>query len=90
MGYSTAVGLADGLELDQGLAIHLQSNHYPPVPREMVDPCKAAIFAYLDEDYDKEIELPSPITYKGRSTAPASAIVEAHHLHAFIDTMIEA
>jgi hypothetical protein len=81
MGYSTALELAG---LERGLEYHLAYNHYPPVPLEMVDPCKAAIEAYHDEDYDRQIDLPSPITWRGKSTAPASAIVEAHHLDAFL------
>ena len=87
MGYTTALDLADSARLDQGLAHHLTGNHYPPVPLAMVDPCKAAIDAFIDGDWDREIELPSPITYKGRTTAPARAIVEQHHLHPFIDTL---
>lgn len=89
MGYSTALDLAGQIHLDQALAYHLQGNHYPPIPLTMVDPCKAAIDAYMDEDYDREIELPEPITYKGKSTAPARSIVEQHHLHPFVDTMIQ-
>lgn len=89
MGYTTALGLAESANLDQGLAAHLVGNHYPPVPLSMVDPCKAAIDAYLDEDWDRLIELPDPIKYRGETKAPASAIVDAHHLHPFIDTMQE-
>jgi len=55
----------------------------------MVDPCKAAIDAFIDEDFDRLIELPDPITWRGETKAPASAIVDAHHLHAFIDTLQE-
>lgn len=83
MGYSTAVELAG---LERGLEYHLAYNHYPPVPLEMVDPCKAAIEAYNDQDYHREIDLPAPITWRGKSAAPASALVEAHHLDAFIDS----
>jgi hypothetical protein len=50
----------------------------------MVEPCIEAIDAYYDEDYDKSITLPSPITWKGKSYAPASAIIEAHHLEAWL------
>lgn len=87
MGYTTALDLAETASLDQGLTHHLRNNHYPPVPISMIDPCKAAIDAFLDGDYDREIELPSPILYRDRSTAPARAVVEAHHLEPFIDTL---
>ena len=89
MGYTTTLDLAETASLDQGLAYHLTGNHYPPVPLSMVDPCKAAIDAFLDEDYGREIELPDPITYKGRTTALARAIVEAHHLQPFVDTLMD-
>ena len=84
MGYGTALDLAGMLDLDQALAIHLQGNHYPPIPLAMVGPCKEAIEAFTDEEWDREIELPDPIKYKGGSTAPASAIVSQHHLEAFL------
>ena len=54
MGYNTALDFAD-LDLEQGIAMHLQGNHYPPVPLSMVQPCIDAIDAYYDEDFDTEI-----------------------------------
>lgn len=83
MGMSEAVN--DGLaSLDQALVWHLQSNHYPPVPTIMVQVCKAAIEAAEDEDWDRVVELPDGVSYKGSDSAPAWAIVEQHHLDAFI------
>jgi hypothetical protein len=88
MGSNLAYELADNelldLDLETQIGIHLQANHYPPVPRSMVEPCIDAIDAYHDEDYDRLIKLPSPITWKGKDSAPASAIVEAHHLDAWL------
>jgi hypothetical protein len=87
MGSMYAQGLAEsGLPLETALHVHLQHNHYPPVPAFMIEPCVAAIDAYNDEDYDREITLPDGVSYKGEPTAPASAIVEQHHLDAFIDS----
>jgi hypothetical protein len=90
MGSVTAIGLADTtLDLETQLLYHLQGNHYPPVPKEMVQPCIEAIDAYYDEDFDREIDMPKvndyQITYKGKTTAPARAIVEQHHLEWFIE-----
>ena len=90
MGSITAIGLADTtLDLETQLLYHLQGNHYPPVPKEMVQPCIEAIDAYYDEDFDREIDMPKvndyQITYKGKTTAPARAIVEQHHLEWFIN-----
>jgi hypothetical protein len=90
MGSITAIGLADTtLDLETQLLYHLQGNHYPPVPREMVKPCIDAIDAYYDEDYSRMIDMPMvgdfQITYKGSKQAPASAIVSQHHLEWFIN-----
>jgi hypothetical protein len=86
MGSVTAIGLADSvLDLETQLAYHLQGNHYPPVPLSMVQPCIEAIDAYYDEDYRREIDLPQGVLWRGQVTAPASAIVEQHHLSWFID-----
>ena len=85
MGSVTAIGLADSvLDLETQLGYHLQGNHYPPVPLSMVKPCIEAIDAYYDEDFNRFIAMPEGVFYKGMSHAPASAIVEQHHLEWFI------
>ena len=87
MGTNFATELAEldlGLSLEDSIAIHLQANHYPPVPRSMVQPCIDAIDAYYDEDYQRLIDLPAPITWRDKNQAPASAIVDAHHLEAWL------
>jgi hypothetical protein len=85
MGYTTALSLAEGISLDAGLAYHLQANHYPPVPVSMVDACIEAIDAYNDEDYRREIDLPEGVLWRGQVTAPADAIIDAHHLDAWLN-----
>ena len=90
MGSVTAIGLAETtLDLETQLLYHLRGNHYPPVPAEMVAPCIEAIDAFYDEDYGRMIEMPMvgdfQILYKGMTHAPASAIVEQHHLDTFIE-----
>jgi hypothetical protein len=81
MGSVTALGIQDSvLDLETQLAYHLQGNHYPPVPLSMVQPCIDAIDAYYDEDYNKLIEMPEGVSYKGDTHAPAWAIIEQHHL----------
>jgi hypothetical protein len=84
MGLNTAIGLAESFDLDQAILIHLQSNHYPPVPASMVQTCIEAIDAYYEDDYDKMIVLPEGVLWKGRDQAPASALIEAHHLEAWL------
>jgi hypothetical protein len=84
MGYTTASALAEELDLEVALGYHLQGNHYPPVPLSMVQPCMDAIDAYWDEDYNQLIELPEGVLWRGETHAPANAIVEAHHLDAWL------
>jgi hypothetical protein len=86
MGYNTALDLSEELELDLEMAIgiHLRSNHYPPVPLSMVQPCIDAIDAYYEEDYRREIALPEGVLWRGQVTAPADAIIDQHHLSAWL------
>lgn len=71
------------LSLSDAIGMHLRGNHYPPVPLSMVQPCIDAIDAYWEDDYNREIEMPEGVSYKGRNTAPAWAIIEQHHLEAW-------
>ena len=94
MGSVTAIGLADTtLDLETQLRYHLQGNHYPPVPVEMVAPCIEAIDAAYDEDYNRLIDMPMvgdfQITWRGKTQAPAHAIIEQHNLSWFIDPVDE-
>ena len=87
MGSNLAYDLASdelGLDLETAIGYHLQGNHYPPVPLSMVQPCIEAIDAYYDEDYNKLIEMPEGVSYKGQTHAPAWAIIEQHHLSAWL------
>ncbi len=73
------------LDIETQIGIHLSANHYPPVPKEMVKPCIEAIDAVNDLGlWNADIELPEGITWRGLTTAPASAIIEAHHLDAWL------
>mgnify|MGYP003352914570 CR=1 FL=1 len=86
MGYNFATDLAGfDVTLEQKLAWHLQYNHYPPVPTSMVQPCIDAIDAYAEWDCERLIELPEGVLWRDQTSAPAYAIVEAHHLDPFID-----
>jgi hypothetical protein len=84
MGYNTALDLSEELDLEVALGYHLQGNHYPPVPLSMVQPCIEAIDAYYEEDYNRLIEMPEGVSYRGSDHAPASAIIDQHHLHAWL------
>ena len=81
-----ATELADGtlnLNMADSIAMHLRVNHYPPVPTSMVQPCIDAIDAYWEDDFNREIELPEGVLWRGNENAPAYAIIESHHLEAW-------
>lgn len=87
MGAIQAMELASGefdLSLEDSIKIHLTSNHYPPVPEIMVQPCIEAIDLANEGDWDSEITLPEGVSWKGLTSAPVSAIVEQHHLDFWI------
>lgn len=79
-------GGVDGLVPDRRaqIGMHLQHNHFPPIPSKMIDPSLKAIDAVNEDDHEREIELPSGVSYKGADTAPAHAIVDQHHLHPWL------
>jgi len=67
-------------DLEYQIKLHLRHNHYPMVPVSMVQPCIYAIEACNEECYNRMIELPSGVLWRGQSSAPAHAIVEGYHL----------
>ena len=95
MGALQAQEMASLLDSRSAMAWHLQSNHYPPVPATMIDPCLEAIEAGLEEDWDRLIQLPFDgvdrngepfqITWRGQDKAPAWAIIEGHHLEPWLE-----
>lgn len=83
--FATDLALADNLDIETQVEIHLKSNHYPPVPAIMVQPCIEAIDAVNDAGlWDLEIPLPEGVLYKGLTSAPAHAIISNHHLEAWL------
>lgn len=84
MGNLQAMEMASLANQDAGLRWHLQSNHFPPVPLDMLQPCKDAIEAADDGDWDREITLPISVEWRGHATAPAWAVIEGHHLDAWL------
>lgn len=85
MGHMTSLDLVENVvDIRQSIAIQLRSNHYPPVPLSMVEPCIEAIYAVQEGDTHKSIDLPEGVTWRGYPTAPAYAIVEGHHLEPWL------
>ena len=95
MGSIQAMEMAEMLSMEDAIAWHLRSNHYPPIPVSMVQPCIDAIEAGLDEDWNRLIKLPTDgfdrngkpfqIRWRGQDHAPAYAIIEQHHLDAWLE-----
>ena len=84
MGSLQAQEMAEMLSMEDALAWHLRSNHYPPVPLSMIQPCMDAIEAGLDEDWNRLIHL-NGSSWRGQDYAPAYAIIEGHHLDAWLE-----
>ena len=91
MGYNTATDLAENIDisLEQAIGYHLTGNHYPPVPLSMVPVCIQALDFANEDLWDETIEMPDGILYKGNTAAPVWAIIEQHHLHAWLPENIE-
>lgn len=81
--YANAVD--EGLDLSLAIRLHLTSNHYPPIPVEMVSVAMEAIEHANQGEWNEIIALPGDITWKGEVGAPVSAIVEDLHLDFFLD-----
>ena len=83
--FASDLALADNLDIETQIGIHLKSNHYPPVPDIMIAPCIEAIDAVNDAGlWNLDIPLPEGVLWKGLTSAPAHAIIESHHLDAWI------
>jgi len=81
MGSTYAQGIIESeISIETQIEWHLIGNHYPPVPKSMVKPCLEAIMSYNAGDHVKEIKLPEGITYQGKTSSPAVALINAHHL----------
>ena len=85
MGSLQAAEMAEMLEIESAIAWHLQSNHYPPIPTSMVKPCLEAIENALEGNWMKSVEMPEGVTYRGSRFAPTNAIIEQHHLDAWLE-----
>jgi hypothetical protein len=69
--------------LEMALQDHLCVNHYPPIHVSWLPACKAAVEACLDDDAQREIELPE-MDSGSKGTAPAHQVVERLRLGAFV------
>lgn len=70
---------------ERALAWHLSHNHYPPIAPEFIPLCVQAIDNAIAGEWDKLIELPKTILWRGESACPTHALVEYAHLESWID-----
>jgi len=94
MGYLHAVELSNMVEegsvnLETAIRIHLTSNCYPPMPEQFVPICIEAINACNDGEYDKVIELPEDMIFRGGKPT-AGNIADSLHLEAWLHADNEA
>jgi len=86
MGRMGLVSMLEVAKAEEAMVWHLRSNHYPPVPMSMVNPCLRAVKYGNTGKWDKRVRLPEGVLYKGKyKTAPARDIIEAHYLDAFLE-----
>lgn len=84
MGHMQASEMAGMLDIDSALQWHFRSNHYPPLPLSLIPAAKKAIQFARQGQWERYIQLPEQITYKGKKYAPVSAAVKEWHLDAWI------
>ncbi|NDB08483.1 MAG: hypothetical protein EBX97_07440 [Actinobacteria bacterium] len=85
MGRLSLDGFREVADDDTALRWHLQSNHYPPIPSVMIEPCKVAIANANAGEWHAEIQLPDGILWRGNTTCPTHALIEHAHLDGFLD-----
>lgn len=85
MGRHSLDGMLEVADFDTTLRWHLASNHYPPIPSVMVEPCKVAIANANAGEWDADIALPNGIQWRGNTTCPTHALIEHAHLDAFLN-----
>jgi len=77
------------VSLVNALRYHLGANHFPPIPDIFIPIAVRAIEKGNEAEFDQdiwleEIELPDGASYKGRTSAPVSAIINWMHLDFFL------
>lgn len=85
MGSLQAREMSEMMSMEDAIAWHLYSNHFPPIPKSMVPVCIEAIENYLAGDYEKFVFLPEGISWKGVDAAPTDEIIHQHHLYPWLE-----
>ena len=86
MGSLSAQDMRNHTDDDTALTCHLQYNHYPAIPLHMIQPCRDAIEAAKEEDWNRLIQLPEGIEHrKYGKEVPACEIIQFAHLYDFLE-----
>lgn len=80
----TMAAIKMGISLETAVGFHLTSRHFPPIGF-MQDACVKAIKLAKEGRENEYVALPAGTTYRGAPEAPASAIIEGHHLEVFLE-----
>ncbi len=91
MGSQSTQGMIEmGGVSEQVMEWHLQSNHFPPVPVQMVPFAMSAVEAINEEDSDRTVHLPEGVEFRGgRTELAAWEAADALHLWDFVSTGID-
>jgi hypothetical protein len=83
MGYTQAIEMANLMDMEQCIRWHLNYNHYPPIPIEMIPIAVKAIRLCREDKFDETIV--TFFEHQGYGwSLPAYAIVKAYHLEPWV------
>jgi hypothetical protein len=86
MGRMQAEEMAELCDQETALHWHLTSNHYPPLPLDILPAVKRTIKAINAGKPDSKIKLPDGVSHKRYGTrVPAWECCKAWHLDAFLN-----
>ena len=85
MGYTQALEMVNLISLEQGIRWHLQCNHYPPVPIEMVPVAIEAVILCREGNFSETVK--TPFEHRVHWMVPAYVIVESYHLEPWVNEL---
>lgn len=87
MGRMYAEGIREtGADLETQIGWHFSGNCYPPPPKYMIPVAVAAVRAIQeDRDWEKLIDLPEGVEFRGSKKVAASDVVESFRLDAWVE-----
>ena len=90
MGHTQAIVMANLMDLEQGVRWHLQHNHYPPAPSEMIPIAVKAVRLCREDKFDETIVLffDHQVYEVFGWSVPAYVIVDIYHLEPWVNEEI--